>query len=214
MFDTLFSTFSDSTVYFVMGAVGSALFLLRLGVMLVFGADGADFDVDGDGGVESHAGDFSLFSMLSIMSFMMGAGWLGLACRMEWGFGPLPSAIFASAFGFSLMLLSSVGMYQMGKLNQVNKFELSDFVGQIGRVYLKIPAAGQGRGQVQVAAGDRQRVLPAISTGEEIESFADIKVVQVQGTDTLVVERANASSNPGTDTTEAPAGPVPETPTR
>lgn len=191
LFDQLFSTYSDSTVYFLMGATGSLLFLIRLGTMLIFGGDGGDtdLDVDGDGGVEAHGGSFTLFSMLSILSFMMGAGWLGLACRMEWGFGPLSAAVMASAFGFFLMLLSSVGMFQMKKLNQVGQYDVRHCVGKIGRVYQRVPGKGQGRGQVQVTVDQRQLTLPAVSTGGEIESFAAVKIVEVQESDTLVVEK-------------------------
>ena len=92
--DDLFSTFSDATLYFSMAAIGTLLFSIRILMMLFFGFDdGGDFDVDADldGGFEGHFGDFSLFSMVSILAFMMGAGWLGLACRLEWGVGPVMS---------------------------------------------------------------------------------------------------------------------------
>ncbi len=188
LFDQIFSTYSDSTVYFLMGATGSLLFLIRLGTMLIFGGDGGDIDADANG-VEAHGGGFTLFSMLSILSFMMGAGWLGLACRMEWEFGALSAAIAASVFGFSLMLLSSVGMYQMKKLNQVGRYEVRHCIGKIGRVYQRVPAKGQGRGQVQVTVDGRRLTLPAVSTGEEVASFAAVKIVEVQEGDTLVVEK-------------------------
>ena len=195
MFDSiegLFTTFSDSTVYFVMAAVGTLLFLIRLGLMLIVGIDdGGDFDldVDADGDIEGHGGGFTLFSMLSILSFMMGAGWLGLACRLEWGLHSFLSALLASIFGFSLMLFSSFGMYQMRKLNEPGKYDVRNCVGRIGQVYLKIPAKGQGRGQVRIAVDGRQKVLAAVSSGEQIESFAAVKVVDVQDDESLIVEK-------------------------
>jgi hypothetical protein len=189
----VFSTFSDVTVYFVMAAVGSMLFGIRLLLMLFVGVDaGGDFDldVDADGGLEAHGGDFSLFSLISILSFMMGAGWLGLACRLDWGCGPVKSALFAGLFGFALAFLSSFLLWQMRKLSESGAYQVNDCLGKIGRVYLKIPATGQGRGQVQITVSGRQKVLEAISKGEEIESFASVKVTAIEGEETLVVERA------------------------
>jgi hypothetical protein len=192
--EALFAQFSDATVYFVMAAVGSLLFLIRLLFMLVGLDHGGDFDthvdVDG-GGFEAHGGDFSLFSMLSILSFLMGAGWLGLACRLEWGLGPVVTAISASAFGFFLMLLSSFGMWQMRKFNAPGRYDVQAAVGHIGRVYLTIPPKGKGQGQVEISVDGRRKVLAAVTLGAEaLESFASVKAVGIQEGEVLIVERA------------------------
>ena len=188
-FGEQFTKFTDSTVYFYIAIVGSGLFGIRLLLMFIGGVDGdADFDIDADGGIEAHGGDFTIFSMLSILSFMMGAGWMGLACRLELGLGSLLSALIAGAFGFTLMLISSFGMYQMKKFNEAGKYDVNTCVGQIGRVYLTIPAKGEGRGRVQVNVQGRQKVLGAVSNGGEIESFAAVKIVGVQEGETVIVE--------------------------
>ena len=188
MFNDLFSTVTDSTIYFLLGAIGTSLFLIRLLAMMVFGGGhDADFDVDHDVGAD-HGSGLNLFSSLSILSFMMGAGWLGLACRAEWEVGPVLSAIYASLFGFSLMLGSSLAMLQMRKFNEAGSYDARHTVGMRAQVYLKIPAKGSGRGQVEVSVDGRRKVLFAVSTGPEIESFQSVKVVGVQGDETLVVE--------------------------
>src|SRR5687767_11217290 len=109
----------DTTVYLIMGSAGTLLFVVKMAIMLIAGGDGGDFDVGGgDGGGDMAHGDgFGLFSTLSVIAFMMGAGWLGLAARADWGWGPVPAAAAASAFGFSLMFFSSMAMYQMKKFN-------------------------------------------------------------------------------------------------
>jgi hypothetical protein len=190
-YDHLFETFSDATVYFVMAGVGTVLFLLRLVLMLI-GLDGDhDFDSDmAESGVLAHGGEFSLFSMLSILSFMMGAGWLGLAMRLEWGVGPVVTALTASAFGFFLMLLSSAGIWQMKKFNEPGRYDVKEAIGRIGQVYLRIPARRSGRGQVRITVSGRQKILAAITEDERpIESFTDVRAVGVQEDETLIVER-------------------------
>ena len=187
----LFTTFSDKTFYFSMAAVGTILFSLRLAIMLFFGLDdGSDFDtdVDADGGIEAHGGDFSLFSMVSILSFMMGAGWLGLAARMDWGLGPVRSAIYAGLFGFALMMMSSTALWQMRKLNAPGKYDIREALGKTASVYMRIPAKGEGRGQVQMNVDGRRTVVDAVSTGDSIDSFTAVKVMDIRDDGVLVVE--------------------------
>lgn len=191
MFDEIFSEFSDSTVYFVMGSIGTALFLIKALLMLIGGDGDGDFDldVDGDGGIEVHGGGFTLFSLLSILAFMMGAGWMGLLCRQDFGLGSALSALIACAFGFALMLFASLGMLAMTRLQQAGKYDVANSLGKIAKVYLTIPEAGQGTGQIQLNLDGRSSLLTAVSNGAKIESFASVKVIEVRDDEVVVVER-------------------------
>lgn len=193
----LFTPFTDATFYFVMAAVGTVFFSIRLALMLFVGIDdGGDFDVDADadaggGGIEGHGVDFSLFSMISILSFMMGAGWLGLAARLDWGVGPVLAAVYAGSFGFSLMLLSSLALWQMRKLSQPTIIDMTEAIGRTGTVYMRIPGSEEGgRGKVKITVGGRQREVDAVSRGAEIASFTAVRVVEMRDDGTYVVEVA------------------------
>jgi hypothetical protein len=187
--DNIFNEFSDSTFYFMLAAIGTGLFLLRFVLMFIGGVDG-DFDVDGGGGLELHGGDFSIFSIFSTLSFMMGAGWMGLAARLEWGLGAVPSALLAAGFGFFLMMISSFGLWQMRKLSKPARSDPREAIGMVGTVYLRLPAKGEGRGQIQVNVGGTRKTLAAVSNDEAIDSFASVKVVEVREDNVLVVEKA------------------------
>ena len=80
----------DAVTYFLMAAVGTILFLIRL-VVALFGGDTGDFDLDP--GTEAGGSDasFTLFSLLSVMAFIMGTGWMGLQSSS----GALSSLTFA-----------------------------------------------------------------------------------------------------------------------
>lgn len=188
--EEFFGEFTDSTVYFTMAMVGTLFFILRMITLLFGGGDGGDFDLDHADGVESHPGGFSFFSILSILSFLMGAGWLGLACRREWGLSAPISALSAGGFGFLLMTFSSFGIYQMRKMNQSGSYDVKNCIGSIGRIYLKVPAKGQGRGQIEISVDGRRKILPAVSASTEIASFAAARVVGVQEDETVIVEPA------------------------
>jgi membrane-bound ClpP family serine protease len=189
MFDEIFSEFSDSTVYFVMGSVGTALFLIKAALMLIGGDGDLDIDVEGDGGIEVHSGGFSLFSLLSILAFMMGAGWMGLLCREEFELGSALSAVIACSFGFALMLFASLGMLAMLRLQQSGKYDIAHSLGKIAKVYLTIPEAGRGTGQIQINLDGRSTLLTAVSSGAKIESFASVKVIEVRDDEVVIVER-------------------------
>ena len=184
MIEPLFENFSDATVYFLMGATGSVLFLIKLVLMSIGMDGGSDFDMD----MDVDHGSFGLFSMLSIIAFMMAAGWVGLACRTEWGLGSAMSALVAGGSGLGLMGVTSLAMWQMRKLDSAGVYDVNKTIGRTGRVYLKIPPRGAGAGQVEMNVDGRRAVLNAVSSGDEIASFAAVKVLQVTDDGTLVVE--------------------------
>jgi len=181
---------ADVLTYFILAAIGTILFLIRLVVALFFGADGGDFDIDGDVGADAGTdASFTLFSLLSVMAFIMGTGWMGLAARVDWGLGRALSAVAAVGFGAVMMGLASGLMYMTRKLNRDVTYDLSTAVGKTARVYLTLPAKGKGEGQVEVSVSGRKKVLRAISTDREIKAFSAVRVVEVRDDETLVVEQ-------------------------
>lgn len=180
----------DAAAYGLLALVATALFLLRLGLSLFGGGDVGDGDFDADAGVDSDA-SFTFFSVLSILAFFMGAGWMGLACRIDWGLGRLASAAAATGFGFLMMTLASAMMLGVRKLNREVGYDLATAVGHIGRVYLTIPEKGAGHGQVEITVSGRKKIVRAQSVGPRLEAFRDVKVVAARAEDeTLIVEPA------------------------
>ena len=169
-----------------MALVGTTFFTLRLLLALFFGGD-TDFDT-GDGFDASSDASFHVFSLLSILAFFMGAGWMGLTCRVDWDMGSLASAAASAAFGFGMMLLASGLMLATRKLNRTIEYDLSTAVGKTGRVYMTIPKHGDGRGQVEVDVSGRRKVLEAVTQGARINEFASVRVVEIRDDQTLVVE--------------------------
>jgi len=172
----------DAVVYLVMALVGTLLFLIRLG-FTYFGGNGGDFDVDADFDGDA---SFAFLSVLSILGFFMGAGWMGLACRLDWGLGRFASSLIAAGFGFAMMMAASGMSYYARRLNQTIEYDLRTAIGRIGRVYLTIPEKGQGHGQVEVSVSGRKKVVRAVSAGPRFEAFADVKIVDARDDETLV----------------------------
>lgn len=176
----------DVVAYLVMALVGTIFFLLRLLLALFIGDSG---DVDGDlADVGGGDGAFSLFSLLSILAFFMGAGWMGLTCRIDWGLGSMVSAAASTGFGLVLMLMASGLMAFARSLNQTIEYDLETAVGHTASVYMSIPERGAGRGKIQVTVSGRMKTMDAISTGPPISEFKSVKVLEVRDDGIFVVE--------------------------
>ncbi len=178
----------DAAVYLGFAVVGTAIFLLRLAAALFLGVD-ADVDVDFDADMEvGHGAGFGLISLFSITAFIMGAGWAGLAARIEWGLEPVPAAFAAGGIGFALMLMASGMMFLMRKATHEVKIDHRSAIGRTGTAYQNIPAKGQGVGKVRVTISEQSMIVPAVSTGPAIDSFASVRITEVRDDKTLIVE--------------------------
>ncbi|MBT3981442.1 MAG: hypothetical protein HOE90_08820 [Bacteriovoracaceae bacterium] len=180
-------------VFFGMALIGTLLFVLKV-LMLFMGGDSDASDIDGDLDFdgETHvdgAESFTLFSVQSILAFIMGCGWVGLAARHEWKVGQGQAIAMAAGFGFAMMLLNAFLMGKMKSLNSNPRDDTSSATGQTGQAYTNIPERGQGSGQVEIAVGGKKQVLQAFSVGEKIDAFTPIIVKQVDSTGNLHVEK-------------------------
>jgi hypothetical protein len=144
--------------------------------------DAGDFDQMGSGAA------CNLFSLLSVLAFLMGVGWMGLAGRITWRMGSAPSLILAVFCGLVMMFVAAGLMFYVRRLEHVVQYDLKSSMGKTGRVYLTIPGEGQGEGQVEITVSGRRKVVNARTRGPEIAAFAHVKVVEVGDDESLVVE--------------------------
>lgn len=179
----------DSSVYLGIGLVGTFLYVVRLVLSFIGVHHGGDADMHvHDGSVGDHGAGMQIFSVHSVLAFAMGFGWMGLLARAGWGWGNFPTLLAATVFGSALMLLSASVMFHMLKLQASPSIDIKTTVGTTGKVYLTIPAKGQGDGQVEINVSGRKKILPAVSTGAEIASFTIVTVTAVDDAKRLVVE--------------------------
>ncbi len=194
MWDAI-NQYTDTAIYFWIGGTATLLFMLKMGLELLGGGDDAgDFEVGTGDDLEFHADtevDFKIFSVLSIVAFFMGAGWFGLTARLQWALTASVALIISLGAGFLMMTFAAGGLYFVRKLKCEPRFDPSTAVGRSGRVYLTIPPKGEGRGQVQVIASGKKKVIAATNTTDRpLKSFTSIKVTQVMDDGSLLVEPA------------------------
>ena len=176
----------DVLIYLIMALIGTTFFVIRLALALFFGGDG---DIDGDL-ADGGAGDgaFNMFSVLSILAFFMGAGWMGLTCRIDWELSSMMSAVSATGFGFVLMLMASGLMAFARKLNRAVEYDVNTAIGKTANVYMSIPMKGDGKGKIQVAVSGRLKTMDAVSIGPPIKEFSSVTVISVRDDGTFIVE--------------------------
>ena len=178
----------DVLIYLIMALVGTTFFVIRLAIALFFGGDG---DMDGDLADTGGDGAFNMFSILSILAFFMGAGWMGLTCRIDWDLNSMVSAAAATGFGFVLMMMASGLMAFARKLNRTVDYDPATAVGRTANVYMSIPAKGEGKGKIQVSVSGRLKTMDAASTGPRLPEFSSVRVVSLRDDGTFIVEPAD-----------------------
>lgn len=194
--------FEQNVLLFTIPAMlGTAVFLLKLGLMAFagiggdFDADAPDLDIDLDAdvdlGADVEGGDsteaFTLLSLQSIAVFLMGFGWGGVAGRLGLGWDLTPSLALGAGFGAAMVWLLGMLMKAVYDLRSSGNIRIADAAGAQGTVYTNVPARGEGRGQVRVVINDRARIYNAVAVGEAIKTSTAVRVVQVNEDQTLTV---------------------------
>jgi len=145
--------------------------------------DGADTDTDGHGNV--------LFGMLSFKALCAFAALFGLTgLIMITRTDDLLVRVGVSlAAGVAGMIGVAMMMRGLARLHSSGTVHISNAVGKTGTCYLRIPADGVGLGKVTLEIQQRSMQFDARTEGEEIATGSRIRVVAVDGDDTLRVVR-------------------------
>lgn len=187
---------SMETVYLGCAAAGGTVLVIQTIALLTGGGDhdtdavhvGSSEMGNADSG-EVHTTDsgFGLFSVRTIAAFLTFfglAGWAGLDAGWN------PGITILVALGAGTVMLFGVAwlFHAQKKLNAQGNVEPARAVGMTARVYLKIPAKNAGKGKIQVALQGRTVELDAFTTGREIATGAEVRVVRQVTADTFEVE--------------------------
>lgn len=168
----------------------SLVFIIQT-IMTFVGMDadgGMDADLSTDMSGDSDGGPFQLFTFRNFINFLLGFGWsiISFQGAIENQFVLI---LLAAAIGVLLVIAVMALFRFMSKMEQSGTIQMANAVGCKGNVYLRIPADKRGEGKVQISVQGAIREFDAITLGEELETGAPIKVVEVVNDSTLLVER-------------------------
>ena len=163
-----------------------ATMILVLQTILSFVGMDIETDVDLDLSTEISL-EFGLFSVKSFLAFIAFFGWTGvIAIGYGWS---MPLVILAATgFGLVAMLLVAYMLFQFQKLESSGTMRMEEAVLEEGKVYLAIPAAGQGMGQITLELNGGLRQLKAVTKGDLIPTGTGIRVIDLLEDNVLLVE--------------------------
>jgi len=112
-----------------------------------------------------------------MIAFFAIFGWTGLAL-VDSGAG-IFLVVFLSTFAGILMMVVMASLYYfMSKLQSSGTLKLENAIGQVGEVYISIPAKKGGSGQVTIKVQGSIRTLEAMT--DELEDIKSGVLVEVE----------------------------------
>jgi hypothetical protein len=165
-------------VFYSIAVLASLVLLIQIGLALL-GFDEVDVDA-GDG--------LSFLSLRSLIGFLGGFGWTGVIL-LENGVSLPAATAVGIGVGFLFMLSIAYVMKALYSLGESGYIDLANAVGQVGTVYLTVPAGQAGSGPVRVLVQGRLMMASAQTrAGQSIPSERKIRVAGLIDSRTLLVE--------------------------
>ena len=180
-----FTSLSGTEQFFwAIALIATGIFLVQA-ILTLVGMD-ADYDFDFiDGDTMDTGGAMSLFSIRSLVNFLLGFGWGGITMigKTDSTFLIYLMAIIVGclfAYCFLYLRRKLKGLESNGMIN------LSECVGMKGNAYLRIPENRKGKGKIQISVNGSIHEFDAVTEGSEIPTGSNIRIVAIEGNAMLV----------------------------
>lgn len=170
-------------IFWGISIVSSFLFALQL-LMTLLGFDsGTDVEID-DIDLD---GEFSLFSLRSIVAFSLFFSWTGLIVLR--GGGSLTRAVVLGMIAGSVaMAIVAYLLYKIYQSEESGTVDLYSAVGKDGEVYIPIPSNLNGKGKIHVVVENKLMELVAVTNKNKLSTGSKVKVLDVLEKNVLLVE--------------------------
>jgi hypothetical protein len=172
-----------------------AIFATALQLLLLFGTLlGGHFDSGhGDGGADTSGDTESHSRFLSLrvlIAFFVGFGWAGVL-GLQQGMSGLSTAMASLVTGVIFMFLLAGTLRFLLAMRADGTLNYQNAVGQSGQVYVTIPPARSGPGQVEIMLQGRLITASALTDATmPLTPRTPIEVTAVDGATTLIVQPA------------------------
>lgn len=172
LFEKLILTYKYIAIF------STALFILKFTIFSLTSIEGSEISSDFTSISETDM-SFDFFSIQSILSFLMGFGWVGLAALTQWKLPIYLVFIISVIIGFLFLFMSSYIMFKVKSLNQIINIDYNKCVGTIGKAYTTIHPNSEG--QIQIELNGKLSIINATNaTNTEIKAFEQIKVTKYE----------------------------------
>jgi len=179
-----FESVQIKTIYMGCSVVGGTVLGLQM-ILLLFGGDvGADTDIDDIGDHSDGMGFLSIRSMAAFLTFFGLTGMWGL----DEGWGGGKTIGISMGAGLSALIVVAWVMGMMSRLSSDGNLDPENAVGSTGRVYLRIPESGSGKGKITVSIQGRSQEFEATTQGSELPTGSEARVLRQTSPNTFEVE--------------------------
>ena len=177
--------------FWICAIVSTLVFAVQT-VLTFIGVGDIDADIDfdvADGGTMDTGGALSLFSVRTIVNFLMGFGWGGV-CFDKYIDNDILLILSAIAVGVVFVMALLFVIRKIMKLESSGNIVMEDCVGKTCDVYLRIPANNSGKGKVQISLNGTIFEFDAVTNdAESLPTGSKVTVVENLGSSTLLVKR-------------------------
>lgn len=180
----------EQQIYYGIALVATGLLVLQTLLLLIGGAgdlaDAGDFDMEGP---EEHPSGAHVLSVRTVVAFFVGFGWTGVIASANPISEVSTTVAVAVAVGLGFGAVIFYLMRFLHDLRHSGTLNYENALGEIGTVYLPIPAGMQGSGKIQVVVQGRLKEIQALTRHtQRLENRARVRVVELLDETTLVVE--------------------------
>ena len=157
-------------------AVPASLVLILQTALTIFGGGGEALEDIDDADFDSDEGTlgFHIFTVRNFIAFFTFFAWTGIVAQRS-GARLLPTILYAFAAGLLAVLFTASLFVFINKMTEKGNIDYKNSIGRVGTVYLKIPAAMQGKGKIEILFQSRLSYIDAmtkdgidIPTGEKV----------------------------------------------
>jgi hypothetical protein len=182
----------EKQIFYAIGLFSLAVLFLQILLTLVgVGHHDADFSGHGD-----HDTGMGVLTVRTVTAFFVGFGWTG-AIMLNRGYS-IPAAIAAgTATGVVFLLATAFLIRNLLRLQSGGgNVDYNNAIGTVGTVYVTIPAAEAGGGQLELTIQGRLMMAEAYTkAARNLLPNSKAKVVGLIGRSTLLVEPLANSPN-------------------
>jgi len=166
----------------------SLIFIIQV-IMTFMGVDAADgIEPDFDSNLDGADAPFQLFSLRNLINFLLGFSWTGISFYSIISNGPLLillSLVVGAFFVYMFFLI----IRQIQKLAEDNSFKIANTLNKTADVYLTIPGNKNGKGKIMISVKGAFHELDAMTEQDNIPSGSVVKVVRIESSNILIVEK-------------------------
>lgn len=182
----------EKQIFYAIGLFSLAVLLLQILLTLVgVGHHDSDFSGHGD-----HDTGIGLLTVRTVTAFFVGFGWTGVI-MLNRGYSMTAAIAAGTATGVVFLLTTAFLIRNLLRLQSGGgNVDYNNAIGSVGTVYVTIPAAEAGGGQIELTIQGRLMMAEAYTkAARNLLPSSKARVVGLIGRSTLLVEPLANSPN-------------------